>query len=205
MASVRFRELERRLKKLRNRFLPAEFSPTGDYSELQLDRARGYRLLAHAEIEAFLEEKCKNAANSTLTQFRADGRPKLMLLNILSFHLTQKPQLSEQQIKDIFARRTKHSETAATHAVTAYNYVLVTNNGIKEANLLRMILPLGLNPADIDPTWVNTLDTFGSNRGQVAHTSIKTQQQIDPQNELKTMEQILMGLEKLDDLITNLR
>ena len=36
--------------------LPEKFSPTGDYSDRQLDRARGFRLLAHAEIEAFLED-----------------------------------------------------------------------------------------------------------------------------------------------------
>src|ERR1019366_1597466 len=54
-----------------------------------------------------------------------------------------------------------------------------------------VLLPIGLDPGDIDPIWISTLDAFGTNRGEVVHTSIKTQQQIDPQNELNTMKDIL--------------
>lgn len=68
-----------------------------------------------------------------------------------------------------------------------------------------MILPIGLSAGDVDATWLNTLDTFGVNRGEIAHTSIKTQQQIDPQDELKTVEGLLKGLEILDGLVDKLR
>lgn len=83
--------------------------------------------------------------------------------------------------------------------------MLAQNHGVKEENLLRMLLPIGLHPVHIDPAWVSTLDAFGADRGKVAHTSIKTQQQINPMDELKTVEDILVGLQKLDGLIGKLR
>jgi hypothetical protein len=203
MASVRFRQLERRLKKLQQRFLPPVFSPIGDYSETQLDYARGFRLLVHAEMEAYLEDRCRNTANSTLNQFRLDGKPKVITLNLLSFHPAT-PRPNEVRLKDLYASKKKHIFDAATTSNTTYNYVLENNHGIREVNLLRMLLPLGLDPADIDPAWMSTVDTFARNRGEVAHTSIKTQQLINPQDELNTTQYILQGLEKLDALIAKL-
>lgn len=202
MASARFRALERRLKKLRQRFLPAAFSPTGDYDEKELDHARGYRLLAHAEIEAFIEDRCREIANSTVKKFRLDRRPRAVLLNILSFH--PREQLGKEKLKAIHGSKRNYCEEAVTEANTAYNKVLAKNQGIREDNILKMLLPLGLSPAVIDTTWLNTLDTFGVNRGNTAHTSVGTQQQIDPQDEWKTVESLLKGLEKLDDLMRKL-
>lgn len=45
---------------------------------------------------------------------------------------------------------------------------------------------------------------FARNRGEVAHTSIKTQQLINPADELNTVENILKGLEIIDGLIAKL-
>src|SRR3546814_13221 len=67
--STRFIELKRRLRALRDNMLPAKFSPTGDYSARQLDRTRGYRLLAHAEIEAFIEDVCFEAARTSISNW----------------------------------------------------------------------------------------------------------------------------------------
>lgn len=54
--SKRFIELKGRLVELRQNLLPVKFSATGDYTDIQMDHARGYRLLAHAEIESYLED-----------------------------------------------------------------------------------------------------------------------------------------------------
>jgi hypothetical protein len=155
---------------LAKRFLPALPSPTGDYTEEELDHARGYRLLVHAEIEAFLEDRCKSIANATLKNFRAGGRPSYTLLNLIAFHFVQS-SLTESFVKDVFASNKKHCQDAATQATSTYNWVLTKNNGIREKNFLRMVLPLGIAPIDIDSAWLSTIDSFGVNRGEVAHTS----------------------------------
>ena len=178
------------------------FSPVGNYSARQLDHARAYRLLVHAEFEAFLEDRCRTVANSALTQFCADGKPKLVTLNLLSFHPAGEP--GDSEMKQLVTSKTKHCFGAATSSNTQYNRVLATNHTVRESNVLRMLLPLGFDPADLDTTWVNSLDTFCTNRGEVAHTSIRTQQQIDPEGEMNTVLALLRGFERLDRLIDNL-
>ena len=62
--SARFRELRARIRELRKHFLPRRFDDTGSYSARQFDRARAFRLLAHAEIESYLEDVAFDAANN---------------------------------------------------------------------------------------------------------------------------------------------
>ena len=54
--SDKFITLKTQLDRLKDEFLP-EISPTGSYSESQLSRTAAYRVLAHAEIEYYLEER----------------------------------------------------------------------------------------------------------------------------------------------------
>ncbi|MDH4029199.1 MAG: hypothetical protein OEU95_10250, partial [Nitrospirota bacterium] len=60
------------------------------------------------------------------------------------------------------------------------------------------VIPLGINHNDIDATWLTTMDSYGNNRGLVAHKSSSVQKQIDKNDELKDVEFILKGLEELD-------
>src|SRR5882672_9474307 len=190
MATIRYRELERRLKKLRLHFLPKTFSATGNYTDRQLDHARGYRLLVHAEIEAFLEERAQKIANDSVRDFQISKQFGHVLMSLLSFHLIQ-DQLSLQRLKEIFGKNTQYSDETLNAAQTAYNRVIATNNGIREYNLLQILLPLGLEPTKIDPAWLSTIDTFGISRGKVAHQSIKAHQLINPQDEFNTTQILL--------------
>ncbi|GBF81897.1 diguanylate cyclase [Aphanothece sacrum FPU1] len=71
------------------------------------------------------------------------------------------------------------------------------NHGIKEKNILTLLLPIGINSDDLDQDWLNLMDSFGKNRGIIAHTSAlsyKTKQQINPQDELNTVKKIVYGV-----------
>ena len=54
--SDKFIILRTQLNRLKGEFLP-EISPTSSYSESQLSRTAAYRVLAHAEIESYLEDR----------------------------------------------------------------------------------------------------------------------------------------------------
>jgi hypothetical protein len=75
----------------------------------------------------------------------------------------------------------------------------------KEKDLLRLLLPIGVREYQIDRTWIATMDSFGSARGDIAHQSFRTQQPPDPANELATVRQIVDGLRKIDALVSQLR
>ncbi len=74
-----------------------------------------------------------------------------------------------------------------------------------QTNLLKLLLPIGIDSDDLDKVWLLNMDTFGEERGQIAHSSaIKTKQPPNPADELERVKQIIQELEKVDQLITNL-
>lgn len=203
MPSARYRALEKRIRQLEKRLLPST-SATGSYSELQLDLVRGYRLLVHAEIEAYLEDKARLCANESLRRFKAGRKPTTVVMNLLAFHSPQKG-VSQRQIREIYASGAIHAQEMAAQATTAYNRVVSLNNGIRESNILQLLLPIGFLHSEIDSTWLSTTDSFGAKRGETAHTSIRAQLQPDPATEQTTVQQILAGLLTLDQRIKTLR
>jgi len=203
MASARYRQLSRRIDKLRKHLLPP-LSSTGDYSEVELDRVRGYRLLVHAEIEAYLEDRARAIANESVKRWVADGKPKPVILGLLSFHLKQ-DRVTHQDLKEEYTGSKARVADAIHSANQSYNQVLSQNNGVREDSVLKILLPIGVRPSDLDQTWLNTIDSFGMARGEIAHTSIKTQQPLDPLSEKKTVEQILGGLKNIDEVLGKIK
>jgi hypothetical protein len=204
MPSARYRALAQRVRQLERRLLPKTFSPVGAYSDRQLDLARGYRLLAHAEIEAYIEDMVRWCANESLRCFQADRKPRTVAMSVLAFHMNQQG-VSIKQMREKYATGAHHVQDVVKQATTAFNHAISLNHGIREPNVLQLLLPIGLLPGEIDPTWLGTTDSFGAKRGQTAHTSFRAQQQPDPGTESSTVSQILAGLAQLDEKITKLR
>lgn len=67
--SIRYKQLRARVAELKKHLLPNRFSPTGDYTDRQMDRARGYRILVHAEIESYIEDSVNEIIDLAQTQF----------------------------------------------------------------------------------------------------------------------------------------
>ena len=98
-------------------------------------------------------------------------------------------------------------DTKIDLAIKSFQRVIRQNHGIKEANILALLLPIGIDTDDLDPAWLATMNTFGEERGLVAHCSATstTIQAPDPANELDRIEQIIVpGLCKVNDLINKL-
>jgi hypothetical protein len=197
MASARFLQLARRAKKLRQIFLPKNFSPTGVYSPRQLDLVRAYRLLVHAEIESYLEDRSRDLVIRATSQFKSDRKPRKVVLNLLSFHSRGKA-IDETNLLRIYASGVEHLDESIDSAASAYHYSVQHNHGVKQVDIMKLLLPLGFQPATLEASFIATLDSFGANRGEVAHTSIKTQQQIDPKTELDTVSLLIKHLEDID-------
>lgn len=202
--SARFRELQARLTELRRHMLPAKFSATGTYRPRELDRARGFRLLAHAEIEAFIEDVTFDKAKTSVSNW-ANRQVTSETLFCLVAHYHQGFQTDAGQqpaFPDTSRLKVKEAiKEAVTAALKQYRTLQDNNHGVKEENLLRLILPVGVRRDDLEPLWITNLNEFGKKRGDVAHRSVGVQQQIDPRTEWQVVTDLLDGLKKLDDLI----
>ena len=187
--------------------LPATFSATGDYSARELDRARGFRLLAHAEIEAFIEDVTFDAAKRSVSAWSRDRTTGDTLFCLIAHyhHGFAVDQFESPPFPDTSRPKMKESiKELVDVAMRQYKSIHSTNNGVKEDNIVRLILPIGVRKTDLDPLWITNLNEFGKQRGDVAHSTAKAQQRIDPRSEWQVVSDLLIGLQKLDELISEL-
>ena len=87
----------------------------------------------------------------------------------------------------------------------AFGHIIKKNHGIKEENLLEILLPVGISESQLDPLWLADMNAFGTARGDVAHRSGTVYKVIDPHLEFNTVQKLLPGLKKLDELLNKLR
>jgi hypothetical protein len=168
-----------------------------------LDRVRGYHLLIHAEVEAFLEDRVREVANGTIKKWLGDRKLRSTLLSLLAFYLEQ-GIVSHKQLREEYAGSQKKIEDTLKTACESFNKAVSQNNGVRERDILRLLFPVGLTNTEIDPAWLSTIDSFGARRGEVAHSSVQAQQSPDPKNELETVKRILKGLKDLDHSLSKL-
>jgi hypothetical protein len=208
--SDKFITLKTQLDRLKDEFLP-EISPTGSYSESQLSRTAAYRVLAHAEIEYYLEERAWTKVIDAKKAWET-GKTTRTLICLLGFSdLTmdkppdtlKKPSNVKQDNHD---KRLEITEKINS-AIKSFKKIIDNNHGVKEKNILALLLPIGIDSDDLDPAWLADMNTFGEKRGLVAHTSATSYMTIqtpDPANELNTVTQIKNELLRIDELINNL-
>lgn len=207
--SDKFITLRTQLNRLKDEFLP-EISPTSSYSESQLSRTAAYRVLAHAEIESYLEERAWEIVIDAKEAWKM-GKTTRTLICLLGFSgLTMdKPPDTLKKPNNVNHDKQLQITEKINSAINSFRKVIDNNHGLKEKNILALLLPIGINSNDLDPnnTWLANMNTFGQKRGLVAHksaTSYMTIQTPDPANELNTVTQITDELLRIDELINNL-
>ena len=208
--SARFRCLIKELNRLKRHFIP-KISPIGSYSEMQLSRTLAYRVLAHAEIESYLEDRVWEVTQNAKQMWDNGGKTCLTLISLIAFsgqnmEIPPDTLTPKQGNKTVSLDKIKISKKIDL-AIKAFKKVIDNNHGVKEANILALLLPIGIDTDDLDTAWLATMNTFGKERGIVAHTSAtsyRTIQPPDPANELSMVEQITEQLLKLDELINKL-
>ena len=161
--SDKFITLKTQLDRLKDEFLP-EISPTGSYSESQLSRTAAYRVLAHAEIEYYLEERAWTKVIDAKKAWET-GKTTRTLICLLGFSdLTmdkppdtlKKPSNVKQDNHD---KRLEITEKINS-AIKSFKKIIDNNHGVKEKNILALLLPIGIDSDDLDPAWLADMNTF---------------------------------------------
>ena len=207
--SLRFRQLTKELNRLKKQFLPRKFSEINEYSERQLALIFAYRVFAHAEIESYLEDRVWDTVQTAKNIWDNQGKASGVLLCVIAFSGqemenppdTITPLKGNKNVSLDKLKITKKIDIV----IRCFKSVIDQNHGIKETNLLKLLLPIGIDSDDLDKVWLANMNTFGEERGEIAHSSgIKTKKTPNPADELERVKQIIQELEKVDQLITNL-
>lgn len=214
MPSERYLQLHAQLSILRAHLLPDPFEETGLYNDEEkvATTALAYRVLAHAEIEAYFEDRALEIVNRARIAWKDHSHISRVALCLMAFSgrtMALPPDSLEPpgdnsrkawpELLDIGKR--------LTSVITDFNtYVRTQNHGIKEKNLLSLLLPIGVEHLRLDPGFLADIESFGSMRGHAAHTSSRAavRRAVDPEEEFKRVESLLVGTEAIDVLLDDL-
>ncbi len=182
--------------------------------QAEVDRLHSFRLLAHSEVQSFVEGVAENllAVTHRLLASRGKlthaGHHLLVYSKILS--LTDRRHSRDSNYPPF----RPHQATAEVlrdpailgKAVREHRRRISENNGVKASNLRRLLMPLGFRDYSFRPGLLDLLDAFGSARGQVAHNTGAIGAMLLPSGsaELSAVQQILPGLVGLDSFSSRL-
>jgi hypothetical protein len=160
---------------------------TGRYSPQQHDYTKAFLLLVHAELESYFEDRARALATNAQSKFQHKGVCTPVLSRLIVYHHAQKSELGPI------------SNDAVKKAINYYLGCLDNNHGIREKHLRTIFLPLGLSHQDLDALLVAACNQLSQKRGDFAHASFKTHQQVDPKTERENIRlNILPELRKLE-------
>lgn len=92
-------------------------------------------------------------------------------------------------------------------AVNDFHRVVEGNHGIKEENVVNLLLPIGVECDELDGVLIADLNSLGESRGLVAHKAFQTYsvtQQIDPKDEMKKVNSLIDNLTSIDAMFEKL-
>lgn len=192
------------IERLRLVLLPDTFDPTGSYIDSQGTslRAVSFRVLAHAEIEAYIEDIALELLETAWKAWKDRGVPSLTAMSLLAFsgrEHTLPPSAASTPNADLDACNCMQK------AQGVWRDAHRKNHGLKEENVLRLFLPLGVQANAIDTMLLADLSSFGTERGAVAHSATtRITQYVDPETEYKKISQLVQDLTSLDALVCDL-
>lgn len=205
MKSQLFKELQRRLKVIKKNLMPKN-NFFGDYTAMQIDKFYGFRLLAHAELETYFEQRAIEILGSAKNMF-LNGKNNKVINSLLAYIDTNAFEINKCVTSNNRASKIKDINTIVSETITKYyNEIISKNNGIKKINILKILLPIGVLETQLDSTWLSTIDSYGTKRGDVAHNSIKHNKVgtiINPIDEENTINIILTGIDDIEKNIFN--
>lgn len=209
MPSARFLYLENRIQELRRLLLPPQFDPTGTYTDpLQVTTlALSFRVLAHAEVETYLEDRVLEVSTTALEAWETQR-----FVSVVTFHLIgfsgRTGDLPPETLSTTDPNKLKTWQSRITiddrfsKCVSDFHYrIRRENHGVKEKNIISLLLPIGFDMSKCDEFFLQMMSTFGEERGTVAHTSGRShvQKAVDPKGEHTTLVNILEGLKVIDE------
>jgi len=202
------------VKDLRRLLLPARFDPTGSYRDPTRvsTRALAFRVLAHAELEAYFEDRVLEVSLAALRAWENARKVSEVTLHLIGF-AGRTLELPPDSLSSADVRKAKEWASKTTiedrlsRCVSDFQRrVRIENHGVKEANLLQMLIPIGFDISKCDAVFLGSMNAFGEARGLVAHTSGRAhvRKGVDPKDEYDKLRAIISSIVPIDDELTRL-
>ncbi|SFZ93845.1 hypothetical protein SAMN05428642_103367 [Flaviramulus basaltis] len=197
--SKRYIRLVSRINSLETNLLPI-VKISGNYTKKESDLIRSYVLLVHAEIESYFEDVALQKIEKAFDDWIIGRKKSNCLLAVMSFCADE---INWDRIQKVDKLK---FDFRVNKVVRHFINKLGSNHGIKSEHLYKMLLPVGVEESDLDNAWLSTMDSFGAQRGSIAHSTISAQNQIDLVTQRNNINlNILPPISDLDLLIKSLK
>jgi hypothetical protein len=163
-----YAHLASRFEQLCGKFLESEIAsetadPVGFSADL--DKLAAFRLLFHAEVETFLEEKAKEAllkleSDISTGRWHHNNPHLLSLYLVVGKCIPERDDLVDADLRAHFSQ-----------VITTARTKIKENNGIRAQSFAFLSVAAGKTMDDLDATLSAMLHSYGKDRGEVAHGS----------------------------------
>lgn len=172
---VKYNQLQARIDRIKDHF---DFKPgLNGLTPMQNDKIRAMLVLCHAEFESYIESLALLLINDAKEKWDRTHRANYNLSSLLICSTIEAKQTVETKVNKM---------------VLDYKDQTIKNNhGIREHNLKSIFEPLGYRIGDFDSAFIATLDSFGRDRGEVAHSAAKTSTMYDKSTEIRRIDGIV--------------
>lgn len=164
-----FKLLKERLDELEGKFIAEQIAAeTADPLNFQpdLDKLAAFRLLIHAELEDFLEQKAKENVSAISARLGV-GRWMRHSPELLALVLALRKPLPAAEALEL-----GRFEQFIQEVIAGANAAIKDNNGVKSGSFVLLSLCAGKTLDEIDSVLSNSLNSYGKDRGDVAHKSV---------------------------------
>jgi len=164
-SSVEFGKLELALSEARGIILGLpEHDVASRLHELKL---RSYVLLCHAAIEEYLERVSLAVLSNSLKAFESDGCVRDPLLAACSFYkIVLMNEVSSRSAGD---HLNDVLDAVFRRAIAEHRKAVDENHGVKTKDQDALFLPIGVRLFDFDRLLSQSLNSYGTLRGEFAH------------------------------------
>jgi hypothetical protein len=168
--------------------------------------------LAHAEIEAYFEDRASDAALEARKAWLERQHLSRVALCLIAFSGREMPlppdtlEAPTDNKRKTWPALIDIGERLLPIVASYFRLVKEDNHGIRERNLLSLLLPIGIEHSSLDPTFLANMDSFGKLRGTAAHTSSRSgvRSAADPADEFNRVLALMEGIKTIDERIDTL-
>ena len=164
-----------------------------DYGSEEIDAIRAYYLLAHAEIETYIEDCLSEIVTKSYDRWKSSGISDSVLLALVIYY---HPAIASGD-RDKNKRTLKEGKQGIIERCKqSFDYELRKNNGVKSQHIEKMLIICGFD-LDVNSALLPSLESFSSMRGEYAHNS-KSKHFEPPKEAQKAVDQIIAQLDILE-------
>lgn len=172
MASSHFVNMTASIQQLKEVYLD-EALKASSANDTHSELARAFVTFAHAEFEYYVEEALREL---TLVAFNNAIAGKFGSASIAMLGFSgMNPLKAGDHLGTSGKKAARKLSTRFGDAKLAILKAIEANMGVRQKHIAAMAIPLGIDAASVDNTWLNDLDAFCSYRGAYVHMSRTTQ------------------------------